>query len=76
MAVVDTIAALAMSTTEREPKGTASQNTQFIRPAFAEDLRDTVTALNFSKTIAYAEAKFTFADSGKLVAQVTLAFVF
>jgi len=41
-----------------------------------QDLRVTVTALNFSRTIAYAEAKFTFADSGKLVAQVTLAFVF
>jgi uncharacterized protein (TIGR00369 family) len=76
MAAVDTIAALAMATTEREPKGTASQNTQFIRPAFAEDLRITVTVLNFGKTIAYAEAKVTFVGSGKLVAHATLEFVF
>jgi uncharacterized protein (TIGR00369 family) len=76
MAAIDTIASLAMATTDRQPKGTVSQNTQFIRPAFTEDLRIEVSVLNFGRTIAYAEAKVTFVESRKLVAHATLEFAF
>ena len=37
MAAVDTVVSLAMLTTNRGSKGTASQNTQFLRPAAGED---------------------------------------
>ncbi len=76
MAAVDTIAALAMTTTARAPKGTSSQNTQFLRPAFGDDLRVEVNVLKFGTVIAYAEAKVTFVSTGKLVAHSTLEFVF
>jgi acyl-coenzyme A thioesterase PaaI-like protein len=65
-----------MTTTDRGPKGTASQNTHFLRPAFEDDLKIEVSVLNFGKAIAYAEAKVTFVKSGKLVAHSTAEFVF
>lgn len=76
MAAIDTVACLAMATSDRQAKGTASLNTQFIRPAFKEDLKIEVSVLNFGRTIAYAEAKVTFVESEKLVAHATLEFAF
>lgn len=76
MAAIDTVAALAMTTSDRPPKGTASQNTQFLRPAVNDDLSIDVNVLKFGAVIAYAEAKVTFVSTGKLVAHATLEFVF
>jgi acyl-coenzyme A thioesterase PaaI-like protein len=60
----------------RPSKGTASQSTQFLRPAFGEDLRIEANVLQFGSVLAYAEAHVTFASSGKLVAHSTAEFVF
>lgn len=76
MAAIDTVGALAMTTSTRQPKGTSSQNTQFLRPALNDDLRIQVNVLKFGKQIAYAEVNVTFVKSGKLVAHSTLEFVF
>ena len=38
MSAIDTVASIAMSTTERTGKGTAHQATQFLRPALDDDL--------------------------------------
>jgi uncharacterized protein (TIGR00369 family) len=76
MAAIDTVVSLAMSTSNRAPKGTTSQNTQFLRPALGEDLRFEVNVLKFGKVVAYAETKVFFASSGKLVAHATNEFVF
>lgn len=76
MAAVDTIVSLAMLTTDKFSKGTASQNTQFLRPALGDDLRIEANVLKFGKVIAYAETKVFFAKSGELVAHSTNEFVF
>ena len=76
LAAIDTVAALAVNTTDRQGKGTVSQNTQFIRPAFSEDLKIEVSVLNFGRTIVYAEAKVISVVSEKLVAHSTLEFAF
>lgn len=76
MAAIDTVVSLAMLTTDKFSKGTASQNTQFLRPAIGEDLLIEVNVLKFGKVIAYAETKVTFTTSGKLVAHATNEFVF
>ena len=76
MAAVDTVVSLAMLTTNRGSKGTASQNTQFLRPAAGEDLRIEVNVLKFGRVVAYAETKVSFVSSGKLVAHATNEFVF
>ena len=76
MAAIDTVVSLAMLSTDRASKGTASQNTQFLRPAMGEDLRLEVNVLKFGKVVAYAETKVFFATSGKLVAHATNEFVF
>lgn len=76
MAAIDTVVSLAMLTTDKFSKGTASQNTQFLRPAIGEDLLVEVNVLKFGKVIAYAETKVTFVGSGKLVAHATNEFVF
>ncbi len=76
MAAIDTVVSLAMLSTDRASKGTASQNTQFLRPALDEDLRLQVNVLKFGRVVAYAETKGTFASSGKLVAHATNEFVF
>lgn len=77
MAAIDTVASLCACTSDRgSPRGTVSQNTQFIRPALDEDLRVEVNALNFGKTIGYFEARVTFLGSGKLVAHATLEFMY
>ena len=76
MAAVDMVVSLAMLSTERAPKGTASQNTQFLRPAMAEDLLIEVDVLKFGKVIAYAETRVSLAASGDLVAHSTNEYVF
>ena len=76
MAAIDTVVALAIGTNERPSKGTASQSTQFLRPASGEDLRIEANVLQFGSTIAYAEAHVRFASSGKLVAHSTAEFIF
>jgi len=76
MAAIGTVVSLAMLTTDRFSKGTASQNTQFLRPAIGQDLRIEVNVLKFGKVIAYAETNVSFAVSGKLVAHATNEFIF
>lgn len=76
MAAIDTVAALAMMTTERVAKGTASQNTQFLRPATGRDMVVRTEVLRFGGTIAYAETRVSFVDSGDLVAHSTCEFVY
>lgn len=67
---------MAMLTTDRFSKGTASQNTQLLRSATGEDLRIEVNVLKRGQIIAYAETNVSFAVSGKLVAHATNEFVF
>lgn len=76
MAAIDTVASLAMATTDRIPKGTVYQHTHFLRPAVNDDFRVKVTVLRFGKTSAFAEARVTFASSGELVAHASLEFAF
>lgn len=76
MAAIDTVASLAMATTERIPKGTVYQHTHFLRPAINDDLRIEVTVLRFGKTSAFAEARVLFATSQELVAHAALEFAF
>lgn len=73
MAAIDTVVAIAIGTGERQAKGTASQHTQFLRPAASDD---EARVLQFGSTIAYAEAHITYATSGKLVAHATAEFVY
>ena len=76
MAAIDTVAVLAMVTTDRPSQGTASQNSHFLRPAMGHDLRITTTVLRFGSTIGYAETRVTFEDSDELVAHATSEFIF
>ena len=76
MSAVDTVVSLAVHTANRQSKGTASQNTQFLRRAAGDDLRIEAQVLKFGSTIAYSEAHVTFAESGDLVAHSTAEFVF
>jgi acyl-coenzyme A thioesterase PaaI-like protein len=76
MSAVDTVVSLAMHTRNKPSKGTASQNTQFLRRAAGDDLRIEAQVLKFGSTIAYAEARVTFATNGELVAHSTAEFVF
>lgn len=76
MAAIDTVVAMAIGTGDRQAKGTASQHTQFLRPAAGDDLKIDAHVLQFGATIAYAEAHVTFASSGKLVAHATAEFVY
>lgn len=77
MSAIDTVASLCASTSPNgQPRGTVSQNNQFIRPAFGEDLLIEVNALNFGKTLGYFEGRVTFLKSRKLVAHATLEFMY
>ena len=76
MSAVDTIASLAMSTTDRPLRGTVYQHTHFLRPAMSEDLKVQANVLRFGKTSAFAETRVTFLNSGGLVAHATLEFAF
>lgn len=74
MAAIDTIVSLAMLTTDKFSKGTASQNTQFLIPAIREELLFEVNVPKFGKVITYAETEVTYATSGQLVAHATNEF--
>lgn len=76
MSAIDTVASLAMSTTDRAPKGTVYQHTHFLRPASSTDMHIEASVLRFGKASAFAEVKVTFAGSGELVAHATLEFAF
>jgi uncharacterized protein (TIGR00369 family) len=77
MSAIDTVASLCASTSPHgQPRGTVSQNNQFIRPAFGEDLLIEVNVLNFGKTLGYFESRVVFLESRKLVAHATLEFMY
>ena len=76
MSAVDTVASLAMSTSDRAAKGTVYQHTHFLRPALSEDMRVQANVLRFGKASAFAETKVTFLSSGELVAHATCEFAF
>ena len=76
MAAVDTVAALAMLTTERVSKGTVYQHTHFLRPAVNDDFHVTTEVLRFGKASAFAETRVTFIATGELVAHAILEFTF
>jgi acyl-coenzyme A thioesterase PaaI-like protein len=75
MSAIDTVASLASGTGDRARRGTASQRTQFLRPAAGEDLLVVARVLQSGSTITYLETHVTLAVSGKLVAHATLEFV-
>ena len=76
MAAIDTVAALAMATTERIPKGTVYQHTHFLRPAVNDDFHLKAEVLRFGKTSAFAEVRVSFVSTGELVAHASLEFAF
>ena len=76
MSVVDTVASIAVATTDRLSKGTVYQHTHFLRPALSEDLRIEANVLRFGKATAFLETKVTYAISEKLVAHASLEFAF
>lgn len=75
MSAIDTVASLAVGAGDRPRKGTASQRTQFLRPAAGDDLVIDAKVLQSGSTITYLEVHVTLAASGKLVAHATLEFV-
>lgn len=76
MSAVDTVASLAMATTDRTPKGTVYQHTHFLRPAMSQDMRVEACVLRFGRASAFAETKVSFVTSGELVAHASLEFAF
>ena len=76
MSAIDTIAAMAMCTTERATKGTIYQHTHFVRPAKGDDFLVEANVLRFGKTSAFCETRVTFAGSRELVAHAVLEFAF
>jgi acyl-coenzyme A thioesterase PaaI-like protein len=76
MAAIDTVTAMAMSTTDRTTKGTVYQHTHFLRPAINEDFIVEAEVVRFGKASAYAEARVALASSGDLVAHAVLEFAF
>ena len=76
MSAVDTVATLAMATTDRIPRGTVYQHTHFLRPAMSDDMRVEASVLRFGKASAFAETRVSFIGSGELVAHATLEFAF
>ena len=75
MAAIDTVAAMAMMTTERPTKGTVYQHTHFLRPAAAESFRIEVKVLRFGKVTAFAEAR-VINPAGELIAHSSAEFAF
>lgn len=76
MAAIDTVTAIAMSTTDRQTKGTVYQHTHFLRPAINEDFLVEAQVVRFGKASAYAEARVSLSVSGDLVAHAVLEFAF
>ena len=75
MSAIDTVAAMAMCTTERVTKGTVYQHTHFLRPAKG-DLLVEVSVTRFGKASAFAEARVSAAASGELVAHAVTEYAF
>lgn len=76
MAAIDSVASLAMMTTDRPARGTTSLNTHFLRPAEGDDLRIETRVVRFGSSIAVAETRVSFASTGDLVALSTCEFSF
>ena len=76
MAAIDTVASLAIATTERISKGTVYQHTHFLRPAVNDDFYVRAEVLRFGKASAFTETRVSFASTGKLVAHASLEFAF
>jgi acyl-coenzyme A thioesterase PaaI-like protein len=77
MAAIDSVASLAIGTTERISKGTVYQHTHFLRPAVNDDFHDVkAEVLRFGKASAFTETRVSFASTGKLVAHASLEFAF
>lgn len=76
MASIDTIAAMAVSTTDRITKGTTYQHTHFLRPAKGDDFVVAAQVVRWGKASAYIDARITFAKSDELVAHAVLEFAF
>ena len=76
MSAVDTVASLAIATSDRMPKATVYQHTHFLLPDMADDMRIEANVLRFGNASAFAETKVTFVTSGDLVAHATLEFAF
>ena len=76
MAAIDSVASLAIATTERISKGTVYQHTHFLRPAINDDFHVKAEVLRFGKASAFTETRVSFASTGKLVAHAGLEFAF
>jgi acyl-coenzyme A thioesterase PaaI-like protein len=76
MAAIDTVASLAIATTERISKGTVYQHTHFLRPAVNDDFHVKAEVLRFGKASAFTETRVSFASTGELVAHASLEFAF
>ena len=76
MAAIDTVASLAIATTERISKGTVYQHTHFLRPAVNDDFHLKAEVLRFGKASAFTETRVSFVSTGKLVAHASLEFAF
>lgn len=76
MSAIDTVASIAMHTSDRSPKGTVYQHTHFLRPALSDDLRIESHVLRFGKASAFAETKITLIGSGTVIAHASLEFAF
>lgn len=76
MSAIDTVASIAMGTTDRWSKGTVYQHTHFLRPALSDDMRVESKVLRFGKSSAFTETRITFLGSGELIAHASLEFAF
>jgi acyl-coenzyme A thioesterase PaaI-like protein len=76
MSAIDTVASLAMSTTDRPTKGTVYQHTHFLRPAVSDDFLVRAEVLRFGKASSFAEVKVSFAATGILAAHASIEFAF
>ena len=76
MAAIDSVASLSVGTAGRITKGTVYQHTHFLRPALNDDYHVRAEVLRFGKASAFAEARVSFASTGKLVAHASLEFAF
>jgi acyl-coenzyme A thioesterase PaaI-like protein len=76
MAAIDTVASIAMGTSDRATKGTVYQHTHFLRPAKGDDFIVEANVLRFGKATAYTEVHVRYAGSGEIVAHAVLEFAF
>ena len=76
MSAIDTVAAIAMFTTDRVAKGTAYQHTQFLRAAKADAFLIETDVLRFGQGSAYAETSVKDAQTGRLIARASSEFAF